>query len=666
MQAASELSQDLIESICRQSPFSLDRHLSILPAALHDSAAYAAYPSLLSTGDLALDLHSHTTATGAAVLRHVAPLSGAKNFRLSIPYFIPADTPSALSLTSAIEVAVKREGIRDLSLSMEKASHRNIQWLERLLNDINPNTLTRLELTNACTSNHSLYAQPLQRLAQCAATLIDRQPGLQNLTLHRVAPHADESAEHQQLVSEALKGLTGLSRLELDNQFGHPASLASTLQELPQLQSLNITVDWMPTPIELTPGMFFLSGDVMPLCSAIGSMSALTSLTLSVRVSSNLTQHAPAQLLQALIHLPNIVHLDLSGCLITRVPAFWLAALRGMPRLQTSAVNLLEVNDMTATDISSFCSSTASNLTSLRLYVRRRPMPTPVCMSLSRFSQLQSLCIERAEFNAMNTPDLSMNLPLLRKLTMERCVMAGGEGFLARAIKQLTTLTCLELKDLIGSPNTFILAGLRNLVDLRNLVLQSFETTEDSAHFYLVLPPIEDYFVDALDALSTLSSITSLSLRGCKLQDNEVVALSKSLHSLHDLHSLDVCSMQLPTTGHRTALTATLEALTSLKYLALSPGFDMRVTEPVIMIDLEQVSFFFKGLQQLQELDLRAGRLNKHSLTVVARLLTAISSLRSVHIGDIAHLRNSASQSAADGVLQALGMDDPTRCVSAT
>ena len=536
LQAAGQLSEDLVAAICRQSKFTLDRHLSILPPALHVVATHTAFPSLLTHSKLILDATAHSTAATSAVLHQLRPLLAMQHLSISLPYFIPSEAAAATAMASALSTAVAKDGIQQLSISFEKLTDSNAEWLECLLLDVQRSTaLTQLCIANACVSNHSLYAPSLQRLAGSVAAVLTHQTDLRSLTLQGVTPHPNESAEHQILVCGALQQLRGLTSLDLDKQFGDPTTLAATLRALPQLLSLRIVVDWMPAPIKTTPGMLLVNGDVLPLCSALGGLGALTALSLAVKVRSSLTQHAPAQLLQALVHLPNMVHLDLSECFVTRVPAFWLAALhKGMPSLRTTALNLLEVNDMTATELDVLCYSAAATLTSLRLFVRRMLMPGAVCRSLPRFPYLQSLCIERAVFNGMNAPELALSLPNLHRLVMNRCIVHRGfERFLACGIQNLTTLTCLELKDITGAPNTALLAGISNLRNLASLALHGFETTEDPAEACGMR--LQHPFIDTLDCLRALSSLTCLSLNGCSLGERETRMLAAAFKSLHGL-----------------------------------------------------------------------------------------------------------------------------------
>lgn len=74
-----QLSENLAISVLQASPFSLNHHLSVLPAALHSLASQAHYPTLLA-GSLALDICSIDTNAANVVLQTFNSLTSVHSF----------------------------------------------------------------------------------------------------------------------------------------------------------------------------------------------------------------------------------------------------------------------------------------------------------------------------------------------------------------------------------------------------------------------------------------------------------------------------------------------------------------------------------------------------------------------------------------------------------
>lgn len=150
----------------------------------------------------------------------------------------------------------------------------------------------------------------------------------------------------------------------MDHTIGHPSALEIALCNLTGLQKLSIDLLWVCSE-DLQ--------EVDDLCVGLLYLTALTSLTFAVRAEQRnpvvgVARYTCERLAEVLVNMHGMVHLDLSGGVLSAAGAEQLtAALHNMPRLQTFRADLECVDNATLCMLDALCATAAQHCKELCL-----------------------------------------------------------------------------------------------------------------------------------------------------------------------------------------------------------------------------------------------------------------------------------------------------------
>lgn len=429
IQILEQLTGDLAMAVLRSSPSPLNRHINILPDAMHSLAIHAAFPTLSADGTLDLNCTELSLTASTAALNSFAALRCThrlciKGVTLRQP--IPATGSSATISIGARLISAMEQAVltcpEEFSIIGAEMSRDQFQVL-----------------LDALARNHNLRhlrMTAFNTIAPVFASGLAFLTGLESLVLYDMTFHRRANRH----LAPVLRCLTSLTRLQLDHSVRRADVVASFLCTLTNLQSLEICYCAQA------------ERDADALSASIGCLTVLTELTLTERRSQTDSRVAGFShvLAPSFEFLSGMRRLDLTGCWFYE-EGVWLLipAIRNMPKLEAFSVQVDAVDEATIRLLDAL--GTTRNCTQLVLYAFYEDSPGTGQLLSQQLRCLPQLKHLRLDFCVV--PQLA-ELSALTHLTL-RDSFDGFENDLTAAysLAAVGRLSSLKYLEIVGAPS---------------------------------------------------------------------------------------------------------------------------------------------------------------------------------------------------------------------
>lgn len=605
MQIFGALSRDLGISVLSESSCSLDRQISMLPEEHHNLAIHASFPNVLRHKLLELDCSFCSTASAQAALDTFATVPKSRGLVLqnvhltTLTPLIPRQHSFKDTLIRSVSSVVEAVTIAGVTTSA--------QSLSMLLKGMSQNTsLSSLSLS----SMHAVSGDETALEDALAAGLCVLQ-GLRTLQLTHLPFVSDGVGP----VSEALKALTALTRLQVAACARNAGTIASYLTALPLLQDLDLRFH-VRTASESTS-----------LSNAISGLTLLTKLTLSGLTIPIKLKSFSHFFVEGLWRLSKLRCLDMRGsCMSTSGIRLLTEAVKGMTCLRALMLDVFVINSDTVALWDSLTKTAKCTELSLRSEFHISPytdrsLPVCSCEKLAKLPDLQRVHMPRYMLSVPSRIALTPTLRALAGVTHLALEdhprsLANAPDFLS-CIGTLSRLVRLEIGGCeLNVEEGYCLAnGLSQLPELKELHLFRLNISPTSAE--TIASSIATLrglsFLDLSDAFSGSA--------GLKIACRAMQALTALKHlnvarggSRYERIALAECAEPLATA---------LPSLLKLKTLSLSGWY-------LCSSSLEGLAPAIAQLRLLESLDLSNCGIKDDSLSSLATSLQPLSSLRTM------------------------------------